>query len=448
MELSGKRVAVVGLGKSGEAVARFCATRGARVLAADSGSGEKIADRVRSLRDLGITVALGPHKPGDFLETDLVVVSPGVPETQEAIVRAADRGAEVVGEMELASRFVREPILAVSGTNGKSTVTTPLGDMLREAGKRTFVGGNLGTPLIQHVLDGGGADLVVVEVSSFQLDTATTFHPWIGLMLNITEDHLDRYPSMDAYAKSKARLFMNMGPSDLAVVNARDSWAAASVRDAACQKAWFGAGGIAGPGASISPGVIRVDLPPAPAFDLSLAAWKMPGAFNAENVAAAALAATRAGADPAALERAVAGYAALAHRVQFVREVSGVRYYDDSKATNVDAVLRALESFYEPVILIMGGRDKGGNFITLADAVEERVEKLLVTGEAAPIIREALAHRVDVEEAPTMTEAVNMASRLARPGSVVLLSPGCASFDRYRSYAERGDDFARAVKAL
>ncbi|MFH2098337.1 MAG: UDP-N-acetylmuramoyl-L-alanine--D-glutamate ligase [Pseudomonadota bacterium] len=448
MDLYGKRVAVVGLGKSGLVSARFCHARGARVLAVDSATEEKLADRVRELRELGIEVVCGPHGPDAFSGADLVVASPGVPETLEPIVRAAEAGAEVVGEMELASRFVAEPILAVSGTNGKSTVTTLLGLMLVEAGKKVFVGGNLGTPLIQYVLSGGGADLVVVEVSSFQLDTASTFHPWISLMLNITEDHLDRYPDMDAYARSKARLFMNMGPGDLAVVNARDSRALDSVTGSACERALFGAGELSGPGASIAPGSIRVNLPPAGAFDLSLAACRLPGPFNAENVAAAALAATRAGADPEAIARAVAGFDGLPHRVRFVREKGGVRYYDDSKATNVDAVLQALESFHEPVTLIMGGRDKGGNFLLLADAVGERVERLLVTGEAAPVIAKALAHRVQVEEAEDMARAVAMAHEGARPGSVVLLSPGCASFDRYNNYAERGDDFARAVMAL
>ncbi|MEW5735502.1 MAG: UDP-N-acetylmuramoyl-L-alanine--D-glutamate ligase [Thermodesulfobacteriota bacterium] len=446
MELSGKKVLLVGLARSGEALAVFCKARGADVTVTDIASEEALGDRVRRMRELSVTLTLGPHREEVFTSADLIVVSPGVPHTLAVLDAARKKGIPVIGEVELASRFITAPLVAVSGTNGKSTVVTLLGVIFQNAGLRVFTGGNLGNPLINAAAEDGSYDVVVAEISSFQLDTIEAFRPKVAVLLNVTEDHLDRYPDMDAYAESKARLFENQEASDFAVLNGNDSYCRGMRGGIAAKKLYFtGRQGL--PGADIMPGEINVDLG-SEKFSLSLEKMKLVGTHNMENVAASAIAARLAGAPVAAIQKSVDEFAGLSHRIEFVRERNGVSYYDDSKATNVDAVVRALEGFPRPVIVIMGGRDKESDFGILVPMVRKHAALVVVTGEAAEKIAGSLSDHVEIERAKTMKDAVVLAASRALPGWSVLLSPGCASFDAYRNYAERGDDFKNAVMAL
>ncbi|MFY9943095.1 MAG: UDP-N-acetylmuramoyl-L-alanine--D-glutamate ligase [Desulfobacterales bacterium] len=450
IEVSQKAVLVVGLGKSGEAAARFLVHRGARVTVTDQSPAVQIGERAAALERLGVRLELGGHSPASFAAADLIVLSPGVPHTLEPLAQARRRGVAVIGEIELAARFLRTPLLAVTGTNGKTTTTALLGEMLTCSGLRVFVGGNIGSPLIGHVDSGQAVDRVVVEVSSFQLDTIATFRPSVGVWLNISDDHLDRYPGPAAYAASKARLFENQQAADAAILNGQ----AETIRrlTAACpaRRLYF-TGRRAGEwGASLTAEGLVIEDGRQPIQHIDLQQMQLQGVHNRENAAAAALAALAAGGTAAGVESALARFQGLPHRVETVAVVAGVRYVDDSKATNVDAVVRALEGFREPVVLIMGGRDKLGSYEALKAPVRRGVRQLILIGEARDRIQAALAPECPGAclAAASMDQAVALAHAAARPGEVVLLSPACASFDMFDSYAHRGDCFRRAVDRL
>lgn len=447
--LSGRRVVVVGMGRSGRACVRFLDRRGARVTAADARSPGTLGDVAEDLANRNIPLVAGPH-PSDLLDdADLVVVSPGVPHTLPSLEEARRRGVPVIGELELAARFLGDPIAAVTGTNGKTTVTTLLGDMLRASGRSVFVGGNIGTPLIAYADAGGPRDRLVVEVSSFQLDTIDRFHPHVAVLLNISDDHLDRYPDFDAYVRSKGRIFRNMGPADVGVIHAGDPHVVDAAAGARCRFLEFRRGARR-PGRAVRDGG-RMHLDAGDrGMALELARWTPAGEHNLENLAAAALAALAAGATPAGIQAATDAFRGLPHRLETVAEIGGVRYVNDSKGTNVDAVARALAAFDTPILLIMGGRGKGGGYEALWTPVARRVRRLVVTGEAAPEVARSLgpACAGGVAEAADLSEAVQLAAESAQPGDVVLLSPGGSSFDAYGSYGERGEDFRRAVEGL
>jgi UDP-N-acetylmuramoylalanine--D-glutamate ligase len=447
--LSGRRVVVVGMGRSGRAAVRFLARRGARVAAADARPPAALADVVDELAARDIPLVTGPHPPELFDGADLVVLSPGVPHTLPPLEDARGRGVPVIGELELAARFLSAPIAAVTGTNGKTTVTTLLGEMLRASGRSVFVGGNIGAPLIAQADEGTPRDRLVVEASSFQLDTIDRFHPDVAVLLNISDDHLDRYPDFDAYVRSKGRMFRNMGPADAGVINAGDPHVRAAASGARCRRLEFRRG-ARGPGRAVrDEGRMHLDAGDR-GMTLELANWTPAGAHNLENLAAAALAALAAGATPAGIQAAVDAFRGLPHRLETVAEIAGVRYVDDSKGTNVDAVARALSAFDAPLVLIMGGRGKGGGYAALRAPVARRVRRLIVTGESAAEVADSLgpACAGGVAEAADLAAAVRLAAGSARPGDVVLLSPGGSSFDAYESYGERGADFRRAVEAL
>ena len=448
MELKNKKILAVGLARSGEAVAHFCQKRGAVVTVADIATTPEIQARAQALKNMGIAVELGPHKRETFLAADLIVISPGVPHGMELLEAARKKGIPVIGEIELAARHITEPVVAITGTNGKTTVTTLVGLMLEASGKKTFVGGNIGNPLIGYAGSGEKADVVVAEISSFQTDTIETFAPRVAVLLNITEDHLDRYPDMASYAASKARLFAFQKKNDAAILNSADAWVRHVASGMIAQKYYFPRPAEGEPGALVQPKRIDFTVPGKVPWFLSLEKVRIPGAHNRENIAAAALAAFLAGGTQEGIQRAVNEFNGLSHRMELCGEKDGVRYYNDSKATNVDAVQRALEDFSSPVILIMGGRDKASNFTLLGSIVSKKVKKLIVAGEAGEKIRSALLAVTDVASAASVPDAVKLASKLALPGDVVLLSPGCASFDAYKNYAERGEDFKRAVKGL
>lgn len=452
MNLEGKHIVVVGLGVTGRAVARFAKSRGASVCAADSGDTRALAEAVAEMTGIGVETQIGPHRPEIFTGADLIVVSPGVPENLPPLQAAARLGVPVIGEIELASRFITAPMVAVSGTNGKTTATSLIGEMLRRSEKRVFVGGNIGDPLIGYIERDQGAEIAVVEVSSFQLDTTDRFHPEMAVMLNVAEDHLDRYPDPAAYAASKARLFRNQQPADTAVFNASDTTVRAMAESCAARRLFFGTEETlpkeAAGSALVTDGRLIVRMDGAVEEEISLSGFRLRGRHNRENAAAAALAALAAGANLEGVRAAIGTFAGLPHRLQRVDTVNGVDFYDDSKATNVDAVRRALETFESPVVLLAGGRDKNTDLSPLAGIAAGRVKQAVVMGEAAARLASIMAPVVPVIEAASMAEAVEAAFAASRPGEAVLLSPACASFDWYENYARRGEDFCRAVEAL
>jgi UDP-N-acetylmuramoylalanine--D-glutamate ligase len=454
MELSGLHIVVVGLARSGLAVARFLTSRKARVTVTDQAQQEALGHFLDEARQLNIDLELGGHRRETFASADLIVISPGVPHTIPPLVHARKMGIPVIGEIELAARFIRKPILAVSGTNGKTTATELLGRMMSASGMRVFVGGNIGNPLIQIADRDSELDVIVVEISSFQLDTCERFHPHVAVLLNITPDHLDRYPSMAAYAASKGRLFMNQGPDDFAVCHGGDPLVQAQCRTLKSRLLNFypAPPGNAAPvpGAVITPRQIAIDVPGVIEGRIDLTRSALIGPHNRENIAGAALAALAAGARLQAVQQTVDAFKTLSHRLEAAGTVNGVHFVDDSKATNVDAVIRALECFDRPVVLIMGGRNKGYDFGSLFEHVRARAKKLIVIGEAGAEIMAALAQAPSqgVEAAADMADAVRRAYAAAGPGDTVLLSPACASFDMFANYAERGNVFCRCVEAL
>ena len=460
MELVSKNILIVGLGVSGIAAARFLKNKGAAVTVTDIAPAEDLVDHASQAQSMGVKLELGQHKIETFESADLIVISPGVPHTIGPIERARAKGIPVWGEMELAARFIREPIVAITGTNGKTTTTTLLGKMLENSGFKVFVGGNIGNPLISYVDQGITAEIVVAEVSSFQLDTIETFKPKVSVLLNITEDHMDRYSDFDAYVRSKSRIFEYQQANDIAVINGSDTLVRSISKDIKAQKVLFYHQGnnhdVAGSWATISGNglqsvpTIYLHSPEKPQTSLEISGSNFKGRHNLENAAAAALAARAVGGNLEAIQSVLNDFQGLSHRLEFITTVDDINFFNDSKATNVDAVARALETFNQPIVLIMGGLDKGGNFPALKKLVHKHAKKLIVLGEARDTIKSALgdACREGVLTAADMKDAVMAAYHAAAPGDVVLLSPGCASFDMYSSYAQRGEDFCMAVRRL
>ena len=452
MNLKNKRILVVGLGRSGVATARFLVNQGARVTVTDRASADTLKASAGALDGLGVQLKLGGHDASDFETADLVVLSPGVPHTLPMLEPAWANGTPVIGEMELAAGYITEPILAVSGTNGKTTTTELVGNMLRNSGKNVFVGGNIGTPLIAYA-DGihERADVVVAEVSSFQLDTTIDFRPTTAVMLNITDDHLDRYPTFNAYAESKWRIFENQRPTDSAILNAMDATVAAMIkkRPPRAHRQLFSDQAIVKGAQILKDKILLVDAG-RQTGSFSLDKTGLIGPHNRENTAAACLAAREQGATNAGIQQAIDEFKGLSHRLETVGLARGVRFVNDSKATNVDAVKRALECFDKPVVLIMGGQNKKGDFTSLKSQVRRRVKTLVAMGEAKDEIITALAGDPEkgILEAGSMEEAVEKAFGAAVDGETVLLSPACASFDMFDNYAHRGNRFRELVEKL
>lgn len=448
MELSGKHITVAGLGKTGMALAKFLLRRGAEVTVSDSGAELQFGDSPGQLRQLGASLELGRHSSKAFEAADLVVLSPGVPHTLEPLNAARSSGVPVIGEIELAARFISTPMVAVTGTNGKSTVTRMIGEMLQKSGFSVFLGGNLGTPLILYADSEQAADVVVAEISSFQLDTSYSFHPAVGVLLNITADHLDRYPDLRSYGKSKAKLFALQEEADTAVLNAADRLVMELTSNLRARRCLFNSPDSPDCCAWIDRERINLFTPDTGRTEIPGEDLFLPGRHNMENAAAAALAALAAGADLQGVRTGLKEFRPDPHRMQWVASVKGVDYYDDSKATNVDASARAVESLGPDVVLILGGRDKGGGYAALVEPVSRYAKALVLLGESADSIEGELGGIVGIRRASSMYDAVAKASELAGPGGSVLLSPACASFDMYENYACRGDDFQRAVHSL
>ncbi|HEX4448921.1 MAG TPA: UDP-N-acetylmuramoyl-L-alanine--D-glutamate ligase [Polyangiaceae bacterium] len=440
-ELAGKRVVVVGLGASGAAAARLCLRLGARVVANDGKPATALSDEARALEGLGATLVTGGHAAARMEDADVVVVSPGVPPLPE-VTAAAARGVPVWGEVELAVRSMDYPasLIAIGGTNGKSTTTSLAGALLEASGRRVFVGGNLGEPLSDHA--GQRYDAVVLEVSSFQMERVDRFRPHVAALLNVTDDHLDRYAGFDAYARAKGNAFARQTADDWAVVPANDATCLRQARRGQGRVVSFGPGGEVDVSAD---GV--VDRRSGERF--ARADMALTGGHNALNVAAAIACVVPLGVEAATIRRVLRDFQGLPHRTALVAEIGGVRFYDDSKGTNVGATVTALEGLVEPrAVLIAGGRDKGGSYGPLADALARKGRAAVLLGESADAIARAIGDRLPVRRAATMDEAVVAARGLAVPGDAVLLSPACSSFDMFRDYKHRGDEFVRAVTAL
>jgi UDP-N-acetylmuramoylalanine--D-glutamate ligase len=443
LNLDGKKVLVVGLGKSGAAAALLCLDRGARVIATDQADDTEFAAQVA---EAGAEMHLGGHQPEDFAWAEVVVLSPGVDQRLPEVAAAMERGAEVIGELELGWRFLQAPAVMITGTNGKSTVTTLIGRMLAAAGNRVFVGGNLGTPLCEFINRGESVDWVVLEVSSFQLDTPHTFRPKVGVILNISPDHLDRYEDVDQYAASKFSLLANQGAGDVAVLCLDDPLVAAGKDHCPAQVWGYAAQGPVEPGGWLMDDDLIIAAQPGTGLNLSTKDSRLHGHFNRLNLLAASLASLAAGADPFAVQAAIDAFRGLPHRLELVEEQDGVFWFDDSKGTNVGAVIAALDALALPTVLLLGGRDKEGRFAEMAAELERYVKHAICFGEAGPSIHGQIDGLAKSQVVENLQAAVATARQIAQPGQAVLLSPGCASFDAYTGYAQRGDHFKALVK--
>ncbi|MBU2499643.1 MAG: UDP-N-acetylmuramoyl-L-alanine--D-glutamate ligase [Proteobacteria bacterium] len=449
MDVLGKKILVIGLGKSGISAARWLAKTGAQVTVSEIKTESDMDPHlIQEMRELGVALEMGGHQEDTFLAPDMIVLSPGVPLDTPPLTAAREKGITVLGEMELASRMVDLPIVAVTGTNGKSTVTAFIGYLLREAGNRVFVGGNIGTPLMDYAIGGWKADYAVVEVSSFQLDTMDSFRPTLSLLLNISPDHLDRYPNYEAYVQSKLKIFENQERGHHAIVNDDDALLSRFSPKGEVTLLRYGLEEREGRQAYMKEGKIRIGLSGREEVLFTVEKWALPGRHNLENLMAALLAGLVLGVDPRVLQRSIEGFRGLPHRLEFVRRIGDVDFYNDSKATNVDAAARSIASFDRPLVLIAGGRDKGGDYSPLVAVAKEKVKKAIFMGEAKDLLAKAFEGVMAFSTADSMDEAVSQAYFFAGKGDVVLLAPACSSFDMFTDYADRGKAYRRAVERL
>jgi UDP-N-acetylmuramoylalanine--D-glutamate ligase len=455
MDLKDKRVLVVGLGKSGVASALFLKTHGARVTVSDTKSGDELRNEIPVLLDNGITVETGGHGDRTFRGQDLIVVSPGVPVDALPLVQARAQGATVIGEIELAAQFLPGPVVAITGSNGKTTTTTLTGEIMTAGGFPTLVGGNIGTPAISLAERAKPETVIVLEVSSFQLETIQTFRPKIAVVLNVTPDHLDRHRTFEAYTDAKARILENQQSSDFALLNADDPTCVALAARTRAQVFWFSRQREVEQGAWVRDGNILFRTAGGHASQreiLQVAEIPLKGAHNLENVLAAVCAGILMGCAPEKIRQAVHDFKAVEHRLEFVATIRGVDYYNDSKATNVDATVKALESFPANIHLILGGKDKGSDYSVLNDLLRQRVKRVYTIGAAAAKIESQIVSSkgggAEIVHAETLENALRKAHAAAQPGDVVLLAPACASFDQFKSYEHRGRVFKEIVGAL
>jgi UDP-N-acetylmuramoylalanine--D-glutamate ligase len=448
LDLNKKRVLVVGLGRSGVASALFLKSRGACVTVSDAKSEDQLPDEIPALLDQGIAVETGGHGERTFQNQDLIVVSPGVPVDSQALNQARALGAPVIGEIELACEFLPGRIVAITGSNGKTTTTTLIGEILAKSGVKTLVGGNIGTPAISLVPEATAETAVVLEVSSFQLETIRSFHPAITVVLNVTPDHLDRHRTFAAYVNAKARIFENQTSDDFAVLNADDPTCVEMAARTRAQVFWFSRKNLVEKGAFVKDAQLTFRRDNSDFDIMPVAEVLLKGAHNVENVLASICAAALMGCDPVRIRDAVRQVKAVEHRLEFVATAQGVDYYNDSKATNVDATIKALESFPANVHLILGGKDKGSDYTLLNELLRERVKCVYTIGAAAEKIESQIRGPKKVVSSGTIESAVRQASDSAVPGDIVLLAPACASFDQFRSYEHRGEVFKQLVNAL
>jgi UDP-N-acetylmuramoylalanine--D-glutamate ligase len=453
MELSGKRVLVVGLGKSGVASALFLKSRGARVTVSDSKPEAELRNEILLLLEHGITVETGGHGERTFRGQDLIVVSPGVPVDAPLLVQARSMGESsvtgtIIGEIELAARFLPGKIVAITGANGKTTTTSVAGEIIAAGNFSTLVGGNIGTPAISFVDEAGPSTWIVLEVSSFQLETIVEFRPRIAVILNITPDHLDRHKTFDNYVNAKARVFENQRADDFTVLNADDTTAAGLADRTRGQVVWFSRKKEVERGAIVRGRNIYFRDGQREREILPFDEVSLKGGHNLENVLAGVSVGMLVGCQPEQIREAVRHFKGVEHRLEFVARVAGADYYNDSKATNVDATIKALESFPGNVHLILGGKDKDSDYSVLQDLLRERVKRVYTIGAAAAKIEAQIQGATEIVHAEILEKAVRLASEGAAAGDVVLLAPACASFDQFQSYEHRGRVFKETVHSL
>jgi UDP-N-acetylmuramoylalanine--D-glutamate ligase len=447
MDLNNKRVLVVGLGKSGVASALFLKRRGAHVTVSDTKPPDQLKDEIPALLDQGIAVETGGHGERTFRGQDLIVVSPGVPTDAPPLMQARALGETVIGEIELAAQFFPGSIVAITGSNGKTTTTTLAGEILAAGGFPAVVGGNIGTPAISLVENATAETVAVLEVSSFQLETIQTFRPHIAVVLNVTPDHLDRHRTFQAYVDAKARIFENQHGNDFAVLNEDDPTCVELAARTRAQVFWFSRKKEVRQGAFVREGNIFFRNAAGQREIMLVSEIPLKGAHNVENVLAAVCTGALMDCAPEKIRKAVREFKAVEHRLEYVATVAGVEYYNDSKATNVDATIKALESFPANIHLILGGKDKGSDYSVLNDLLRQRVKRVYTIGAAATKI-ESQIKGAEVMHAETLENAIRKASAAAQPGDVVLLAPACASFDQFRNYEQRGKAFKDAVQDL
>lgn len=447
-QLRNTNVSVIGAARSGVAVAKLLQTHGAQVFVSDRDSAEKLKFQIPYLTAAGIAFELGGHTERVY-DCSLMVLSPGVPSNTPVVVEAQKRGIKVVSEVEVASWFCRSPIVAITGSNGKTTTTTLIGRMLGDAKKKHAVAGNIGTAFSAVVLELAETDVAVLEISSFQLDHCETFRPTISVILNITQNHMDRYGnSMENYASSKARIFRNQTGDNVLIYDADDEWTQKIIGRAQCRTIPFSITKQLTQGAYVENGTLITMLDSKRTEIINVDQISIAGPHNLYNAMASTLAAQLMGVGSASLRATLKNFKGVEHRQEFVRELNGVKYVNDSKATSVDAVWYALQSYKEPIVLMLGGRDKGNDYTRLHTLVKNNVRVIVAIGESAEKVEKAFTGIVPVRCATAMDEAVMMAQQLAEPGDVVLLSPACASFDWFEHYEQRGMVFKELVRNL
>jgi len=450
VDFQGKKITVLGLGRSGKALARLLAGRGADVLISDMKGVEALDADLEALREMGVQLELGGHTEKVHDGRDLVITSPGISIYSPVIVEAKKAGVPVIGEIEVAFSLTKAPIIAVTGTNGKSTTVSLIHRIITDSGRKAVLAGNIGIPLVAEIERNPDAEWIVAEISSFQLETVRDFNPRIGVVMNITVDHMDRHHTLEEYIGAKARLFMNHSAGDCALLNGDDGNVRTMIPGIKSDLYMFSRTGEVERGAFLKGREITWRDGASDTCLLSLDEIPLLGNHNVENVMAAAAVSRLTGIGGEQVVRSLPDFKALHHRIQYVATINGVKFYDDSKGTNPGAVIAALESFSDPVVLIAGGKDKDMDFSEMAEVMAKKLRKLIVIGEAADKIADAARGKgvKDIEGAAAFKEAIYNAFDSARPGDVVLLSPACASFDMFRSAEERGDIFIQIVKEM
>lgn len=447
-QLRSASVSVIGAARSGVAVGRLLRSQGANVFLSDRDTEAKLKSHIPYLQESGIAYELGGHTERVF-QCSLMVISPGVPSSAPVVLEAQQRGIKVVSEVEVAGWLCRASIIAITGSNGKTTTTTLIGRVLGDAKKKHALAGNIGTAFSSIVLELAEGDVAVLEISSFQLDHCETFRPAISVLLNITQNHMDRYEnSMERYAASKARIFMNQTPRDVLIYNADDLWTSRVIAQAKCRAIPFSREKRLAVGAFIEDEMLVTMLGGKRTAVIPLSEISIKGPHNLYNAMAAALVGQLMDVGTASIRATLRNFKGVEHRQEFVREVKGVRYYNDSKATSVEATWYALQAFDQPIVLMLGGRDKGNDYSRIADLVTKNVRGIVALGESAEKVEKAFKTLKPVKRATTMDEAVLFAQQFAQPGDVVLLSPACASFDWFENYEQRGLVFKELVKNL